>query len=58
MEKYECDVCGYVYDPELGDEAAGISAGTEFSALPADWRCPICNERKNEFRKPGEEYFE
>ena len=28
MEKYICTVCGYVYDPELGDPENGIEAGT------------------------------
>lgn len=26
--KYVCDVCGYVYDPEIGDPDNGVDAGT------------------------------
>ena len=27
MEKWVCDVCGYIYDPEIGDPDNGIAAG-------------------------------
>ena len=34
MDKYICTVCGYVYDPELGDPDAGVKPGTSFDDLP------------------------
>ena len=34
MEKWVCDVCGYIYDPEIGDPDNGIAAGTAFADLP------------------------
>ena len=37
MRKYECEVCGYIYDPEIGDPDNGIAAGTPFEDLPEDW---------------------
>ncbi len=49
MKKYRCDVCGYVYDPEVGDDAAEIAAGTSFDDLPEDWECPVCGAGKDEF---------
>jgi len=49
--KYVCSVCGYVYDPALGDEKQGIPAGTPFEALPEDWRCPRCRQPKEKFNK-------
>lgn len=49
MEKYVCDLCGYVYDPAVGDDAAGIAAGTAFADLPADWVCPLCGAGKEDF---------
>jgi rubredoxin len=49
--KYECDVCGYVYDPELGDAEGGIAPGTPFEELPEDWQCPVCGASKDEFKK-------
>ena len=34
MKKYECEVCAYVYDPELGDPDGGIAPGTAWEDLP------------------------
>ena len=47
--KYVCELCGYVYDPELGDDAGAIDAGTDFEDLPADWTCPLCGASKEDF---------
>lgn len=49
--KYVCNVCGYVYDPAVGDPDNGIQAGTRFEDLPDSWACPICNAPKGEFSK-------
>ena len=47
--KYVCSVCGYVYDPEVGDETQGIAPGTPFEDLPDDWHCPRCKQPKGKF---------
>ena len=49
MKKFVCSVCGYVYDPELGDPDNGIAPGTKFEDLPDSWICPICGASKEEF---------
>ena len=49
MQKYVCEPCGYVYDPELGDPDNGVEPGTAFEDLPEDWVCPICGVGKDEF---------
>ncbi|NLJ82211.1 MAG: rubredoxin [Bacteroidales bacterium] len=49
LKKYECDVCGYVYDPETGDEETGIKPGTAFEDIPDDWTCPLCGVGKEDF---------
>ena len=49
MQKYECEDCGYIYDPEIGDEENAIKAGTSFEDLPEDWVCPDCGASKDEF---------
>ena len=49
VKKYICDMCGYVYDPEMGDAVGDIAAGTAFEDLPDDWVCPICGASKDEF---------
>ena len=53
MAQYECQVCGYVYDPELGDPDSDIAPGTPFEDLPDDWVCPVCGAGKDEFGKVG-----
>ena len=49
MQKYKCEVCDYIYDPELGDEENDIAPGTAFEDLPDDWTCPDCSEPKESF---------
>lgn len=49
MQKYECIVCSYVYDPELGDPDNGVAAGTPWEDVPEDWLCPECGVGKDEF---------
>lgn len=47
--KYVCEVCGYVYDEELGDPDNGIAPGTTWDELPEDFVCPLCGVGKEEF---------
>jgi len=51
MEKYKCEVCGYVYDPQVGDPDNGIEPGTPFENLPDTWVCPVCGASKSDFIK-------
>ena len=51
MDKYVCDVCGYVYDPEKGDPDNGVQPGTAFEDIPDDWVCPVCGAAKEAFSK-------
>lgn len=51
MDKYVCTVCGWVYDPQSGDPANDIEAGTTFENLPDDFLCPICGVGKDQFAK-------
>ncbi len=48
-KRYVCSVCGYVYDPEAGDPANGVAAGTDFKDVPDTWTCPICGAEKDKF---------
>ncbi|MGC9443809.1 MAG: rubredoxin [Candidatus Methanospirareceae archaeon] len=54
MTKYECLICGYIYDPEKGDPTSDIEPGTLFEDLPDDWICPDCGAGKEDF-KPVED---
>ena len=49
MIRYVCDVCGWVYDPELGVPEEGIDPGIPFEDLPDDFVCPECGVGKDEF---------
>jgi len=49
MEKWECTVCGYIYDPEHGDPTTDVPPGTPFAKLPDGWTCPDCGATKELF---------
>ena len=53
MDKYECQVCGYIYDPALGDPDGGIAPGTPFEKLPADWVCPSAARPRTCSKRPS-----
>ncbi|MEX1308180.1 MAG: rubredoxin [Eubacteriales bacterium] len=49
MDKYVCTICGYVYDPEVGDPDNGVAPGTPFSEISDEWVCPLCGAAKDAF---------
>ena len=49
MKRYQCRVCGYVYEESEGDPDGGIMPGTSFEEIPEDWVCPVCSVGKQEF---------
>ncbi|MBR8461602.1 rubredoxin [Campylobacter sp. faydin G-140] len=49
--RYICSVCGYIYDPKLGDPEHGIAPGTKFEDLPDEWHCPNCASGQDKFSK-------
>jgi rubredoxin len=51
MDRYVCTVCGYVYDPELGDPDNDVDPGTQWEDVPDDWECPVCGASKDDFEK-------
>jgi rubredoxin len=51
MDRYVCQVCGYVYDPAQGDPDNGVPAGTPFEKLSDTWECPVCGASKADFAK-------
>lgn len=56
MQKYVC-VCGYVYDPEVGDPDGGVAPGTPFEESPEDWVCPVCGVGKDMFEPENQLYL-
>lgn len=49
MVRYECTICGFVYDPRYGLPDDDIEPGTSFQELPEDWVCPDCGSLKRDF---------
>ena len=47
MKKYECTICGYIYDD--------AKESVKFEDLPDDWTCPICGAPKSVFKEIEEE---
>ena len=48
-KKYECVICGYIYDEELGDPDDGLAPGTLWEDIPDDWVRPDCGVSKFDF---------
>ena len=48
-KKWLCEVCGYIYDEEKGDEEHGLAPGTRWEDVPAGWECPDCGAGKSDF---------
>lgn len=53
--KWQCTVCGYIYDPNFGDPDNGILSGTSFEELPEDWVCSVCGAQMDQFEPCAEE---
>lgn len=51
MPRYQCQICGHIYDPSIGDPPSNIPPGTAFEDLPEDWVCPDCGAAKSMYQK-------
>ena len=49
MSKWECIVCGLIYDEAKGWPDDGIAPGTRWEDVPEDWLCPDCGVGKEDF---------
>lgn len=49
MIKMVCEVCGWVYDPELGYPASNVPGGTPWDRVSEDFVCPECGAGKDAF---------
>ena len=47
--KYICNICGFVYDEEIGCPDEKIASGTAWEKVPDDFVCPLCGVGKDEF---------
>ncbi len=51
MKKFKCALCGYVYDPAVGDPDGGVEPNTAFEDIPDGWVCPVCGAGKDQFEE-------
>ena len=49
MRKWQCQVCGFIYDEAEGLPEEGIAPGTRWEDIPDDWECPDCGVGKSDF---------
>lgn len=49
MKKWQCIVCGFIYDEAAGLPDEGIAPGTTWEDIPDDWACPECGVSKADF---------
>jgi rubredoxin len=49
VKKWQCMVCSFVYEEELGLPEDGIAPGTSWDDIPDDWMCPDCGVGKEDF---------
>jgi rubredoxin len=49
MKRYQCDICGWVYDPEEGVPDQGVEPGTKWQNISDDFTCPECGVGKEDF---------
>ena len=48
-KKWECELCGFVYDEAKGLPEEGIAPGTAWVDVPDAWACPDCSAAKSDF---------
>jgi len=53
MKRFQCKICGFIYDESIGDLEHGIKAGTRWEYLPENWTCAECGVSKTDFEMVG-----
>nr|P00267.1 RecName: Full=Rubredoxin; Short=Rd [Peptoniphilus asaccharolyticus] len=48
MQKFECTLCGYIYDPALVGPDTPDQDGA-FEDVSENWVCPLCGAGKEDF---------
>ena len=49
MNKWQCIVCGWIYDEVEGYPSEGIAPGTAWEDISEDFVCPECGVSKADF---------
>lgn len=48
-KKYECTICGWIYDEAKGLPDHGFAPGTAWEDIPEEFECPDCGIGKSYF---------
>lgn len=49
MRKYQCTMCGHIFDEALGDPEQDVPPGTRWEDVPDDYYCAECGALKADF---------
>ena len=49
LRKWQCTICGFIYDEAEGWPEDGIEPSTPWDHVPEDWVCPDCGATKSDF---------
>ena len=49
LKKWQCILCGFIYDEAAGIPDEGITPGIRWEDVAADWTCPGCGAPKSDF---------
>ena len=49
MRKWQCSICGFIYDESEGLPDHDIEQGTAWEDIPDDFSCPDCGVSKGHF---------
>ena len=49
MKKWQCVICGFIYDEAEGLVDEGIAPGTRWEDIATDFSCPGCSSSKEDF---------
>ena len=47
--RYECSVCGYIYDESIGAVEENLMPDTSWREISESWHCPNCGVGKEDF---------
>jgi rubredoxin len=53
MKKWQCVVCGFIYDEAVGMPWDGVPAGTKWADVPCRLGVPGLRRRQGRFRNAG-----
>ncbi len=51
MQKYVCQICGFIYDEKSGYPEDNIAPNTLWKDIPSQWVCPLCGATKEAFKE-------